>query len=122
MTRSLGIGAFVLIGVLALACDSLELTVAVNRNPDRSLSVSNANDTEWVDVRLVVEGVEGDGVVRPCGDQTIATWRPNQIITVPECADKVRLTVTTGGETARFAYYNGALFRRIGRKEIPIKQ
>jgi hypothetical protein len=32
----------------------------------------------------------------------------------------MRFTLTTGGETARFSYVNGQLYRRIGRKEVPI--
>jgi hypothetical protein len=41
-------------------------------------------------------------------------------VSVPACGDKIRLTLTTGGETARFAYANGQLYRRFGRKEVPV--
>ena len=41
---------------------------------------------------------------------------------LPACAEKVLFTVITGGETARFSYSEGQLYRRLGRKEVPIKQ
>jgi hypothetical protein len=44
------------------------------------------------------------------------------VIRVKACAEKVRFTLTTGAETARFSYSNGQLYRRLGRKEVPITQ
>lgn len=103
-----------------VACDSMELTIAVNETTDGWLEVANANDSAWTDARLVVEAVESEGTTRPCVEETRSRWESGETVRVPACGEKVRLTLTTGGETARFSYNNGQLYRRIGRKEIPV--
>jgi hypothetical protein len=103
-----------------LACDSMELTIAVSESADGWLEVANANDTVWTDAHLVVEAVESEGTTRPCVEEDMSRWEPGAAVRVPACGEKIRLTLTTGSETARFSYSNGQLFRRIGRKEIPI--
>lgn len=102
------------------ACDSMELTLGVAPGPDETLLVHNANDAVWEDARLVVEAEESDGSTRICAEQARATWQPGEEIRVPACAAKVRLTLTVAGEVARFAYVNGQLYRRFGRKEVPV--
>jgi len=110
-----------ILATIALAgCDSMELTIAVEGGSDDSLVVANANAEPWRDARLVVEAVERDNSTSVCADRTVVEWQPNATVTVPKCGDKVRLTLTTGGETARFSYVNGQLFRRFGRKEVPV--
>ena len=109
-----------LLAVAALGCDSVELTIGVSQGAEGELRVSNANDTAWVDAHLLVEAVEPDNSATPCLDRTLAVWRPGEVVAVPACGGKVRLTLTTGGETARFAWANGQLFRRFGRKEVPV--
>ena len=103
-----------------IGCDSMELTIAVREIDNTSLEVLNANDTVWTDARLVVEAFESEGATRPCVEEARARWQPGEAVTVPRCAEKVRLTLTANGETARFSYANGQLYRRIGRKEVPI--
>jgi len=105
-----------------VACDSVELTIAVSQPEENWLEVVNANDSVWKDARLVVEAFESEGTTRPCGEENVARWEPGEAIRVPACAEKVRFTLTTGGETARFSYSNGKLYRRLGRKEIPINK
>jgi len=102
------------------ACDSMELAIAVNQSEDGWLEVINANDRVWKDARLVIEAFESEGTTRPCGEESVTRWNPGQGIRVPACAEKVRFTLTTGGETARFSYSDGQVYRRIGRKEVPI--
>jgi len=114
----------VLVGLLILVvvgCDSMELTIGVESGNDSTLKVSNANDTEWADALLVVESVESDNSTSLCGEHRVGTWQPGESISVGACGSKIRLTLTTGGETARFSYANGQLFRRFGRKEVPVK-
>jgi hypothetical protein len=108
------------VAIAVAGCDSVELTIGVRPGPEGSLLVANADDAAWADARLVVEAVESDNSTTECADTTVARWEPGDEITVPACANKVRLTLTTGGETARFAYANGELFRRFGRKEVPV--
>jgi hypothetical protein len=112
----------VLLAAGLVACDSLELTIAVNQPEEGWLEVVNANDRVWEDASLVVEAFESEGTTRPCGEKSVSRWEPGEAIRVPACAEKVRFTLTTGGETARFSYFNGQLYRRIGRKEVPISQ
>ena len=50
----------------------------------------------------------------------VGSWKPGETISVPACGTKIRFTLTTGGETARFSYANGQLFRVFGRKEVPV--
>jgi hypothetical protein len=105
---------------LLAACDSVELTIGVAQGAPGSLEVSNANDVDWKDARLLVETVESDNSTAACFETTVASWSPGEAITIPACGNKIRLTLTTGGETARFAYANDKLFRRFGRKEVPV--
>jgi len=107
---------------LLVACDSVELTIAVRQVDAGWLEVSNANDTTWKDARLTIEAFESEGTARPCGEESVARWEPGQAVRVPACAEKVRFTLTTGGDTARFSYFKGQLYRRLGRREIPITQ
>ena len=110
-TLTVGAGCFV---------DSVELTIAVRQGDEGWLEVSNANDTAWKDARLTFEAFESEGTITPCGEEYIERWEPGQIVRVPACAEKVRFTLDTGGETARFSYFNGQLYRRLGRREVPI--
>jgi len=109
-----------LLAASAAGCDSVDLTIGVSPGTGGRLLVANANDIEWIDARLVVETVESDNSTAPCFDRMVASWPPGKTIDIPECGNKIRLTLTTGGETARFAYANGQLFRRFGRKEVPV--
>jgi hypothetical protein len=110
----------ILAAIAVVGCDSMELTIAVEGESDGSLVVANATSEPWRDARLVVEAVERDNSTSVCADRTVTEWQPMATVTVPKCGDKVRLTLTTGGETARFSYVNGQLFRRFGRKEVPV--
>ena len=101
-------------------CDSVELTIGVRPGPDSTLRVSNANDAEWVDAVLLIEVVESDNSTSRCGERRVASWLPGDEISVPTCPGKLRMTLTTGGETARFSWVNGQLFRKFGRKEVPV--
>jgi hypothetical protein len=118
--RSICLSCSLLMAAAAVGCDSVELTIGVRPGADGSLEVTNANDIEWLDARLVVEAVESDNSTILCSDRTIASWRPNQVVPIPACGNKIRLSLTTGGETARFTYANGQLFRRFGRKDVPV--
>ncbi len=109
-----------LLAAATAGCDSVDLTIGVSPGNDNSLIVSNANNTEWIDAQLVVETVESDNSTAPCVDRTLGSWQPGETITIPACGNKIRLTLITGGETARFVYSNGQLFRRFGRKEVPV--
>lgn len=113
MTLIVGVGCLV---------DSVELTIAVRQVDEGWLEVSNANDTAWKDVRLTVEAFESEATITPCGEEFIQRWEPGETVRVPACAEKVRFTLDTGGETARFSYFNGQLYRRLGRREVPISQ
>ena len=112
----------VLLAAGLVACDSIELTIAVDQPEDGWLEVVNSNDRVLKDATLVTEAFESEGTTRPCGEESVSRWEPGEAIRVPACAEKVRFTLTTGGETARFSYFNGQLYRRLGRKEIPISQ
>ena len=105
-----------------IACDSMELTIAVKQVNQDWLEVVNSNDRVLKDVRLVIEAFESEGATTPCGEESLPRWEPGAVIRVPACAEKVRLTLFTGGETARFSYSDGQLYRRLGRKEVPIRQ
>lgn len=114
---------FLLAAVLAavlLACDSMELTISVKQVNEDWLEVVNSNERALKDVRLVVEAFESEGATTACGEENLPRWEPGAVIRVPACAEKVRFTLVTGGETARFSYSDGQLYRRLGRKEVPI--
>lgn len=104
----------------ALACDSVELTIGVSPGASGTLEVTNANTAPWADARLLVESVESDNSRALCAERSMATWHPGEAVSVPICGDKIRFTIITGGETARFSYANDQLFRLFGRKEVPV--
>ncbi len=108
-----------LVGAL-LGCDSMELTIGVAEGGSGTLDVANADDSEWIDVRLVVEAVESDNSRALCAEKSVGSWKPGETISVPACGTKIRFTLSTGGETARFSYSNGQLYRVFGRKEVPV--
>jgi hypothetical protein len=120
MTISHPVIAGLILVVLMVGCDSMEHTVSVEPGTEGSLRVANATAETWSDARLVVEAVEHDNSTSVCAEETRSVWRPGESISVPECGDKIRLTLTVSGETARFSYANGQLFRRFGRKEVPV--
>lgn len=124
MVRAASILCIAMITSAGVGClvDSVELTIAVRPADDGMLEVSNANETTWKNAHLTIEAFVSEGTTTPCGEEDIARWEPGQAIRVPACAEKVRFTLTTGGETARFTYFNGQLYRRLGRREIPITQ
>jgi len=120
--RLFRIGIGVVFSVGLVACDSMELRIAVSQREEGWLEVVNSNDRTLEDAHLVVEAFESEGAVRVCAEETVPRWERGASIRVPECAEKVRFTLTSGGETARFSYLNGQLYRRIGRKEVPISR
>jgi hypothetical protein len=122
MRFQLRIALVALVASGLIACDSMELTIAVNQIDEEWLEVVNSNDRALKDVRLVVEAFESEGATTPCGEENLPRWEPGAVIRVPACAEKVRFTLVSGGETARFSYSNGQLYRRFGRKEVPITQ
>lgn len=120
MRSPLKICLCVMLATSIIACDSIELTIAVHEVDDDWLEVVNENDTVWTDARLVVEAFESEGATRPCAEEARSRWAPGEAMRVRRCGEKVRFTLTAGGDTARFSYANGQLYRRIGRKEVPI--
>jgi hypothetical protein len=98
----------------------MELTIAVKPSEGEWLEVVNSNDRLLKDIRLVVEAFESEGTTRQCGNVSVSRWEPGDKVRVRQCAEKIRLTLTTSGDTARFSYFDGRLYRRIGRKEVPM--
>jgi hypothetical protein len=103
-----------------ISCDSMELTIGVAPGPEGTLLVRNADQAVWNDARLVVEAEESDKSTTVCVDEMMTEWQPGEVLRVPACGDKIRFTLTVDGEIARFSYSNNQLYRRIGRKEVPI--
>jgi hypothetical protein len=101
-----------------------ELGIAVRTEADaagrQTLLVSNATAQTWTDVKVVVESVEADGSATPCSADRIATWGPAAEHRIPACGDKTRITLSTAGASAQFVVAGGKLYRRLGRKEIPV--
>jgi hypothetical protein len=130
MQRYLGPAAAILAAAVVLAsCGSSgapELTISVRTEPgpagQETLLVRNATGRVWTDVKVVVESVEVDGSATPCGADLIASWKPAEAHRIPSCGEKTRITLETGGASAQFVVANGKLYRRLGRKEIPLAE
>ncbi len=128
MRPHLGMTAGILAAALACAACSggraPELGISVRTEQDPAghevLLVSNATGQRWNDVRVVVEAVEADGSATPCSADRIATWEPAAEHRIPACGAKTRITLSTGGASAQFVVVGGKLFRKLGRKEIPV--
>ena len=117
---ALGIGAL----ILMVGCgggDVGELEILVTADGD-SLHVRNGSTSVWSDAHVVVqsrqEGEGGKG--RICADESFASWSPGEVKTLPACGDKNLIEVEAGGQRGQFVFYNGTLYRKLGRKEIPI--
>ncbi len=101
-----------------------DLTVSVTPVGDPSqpseLVVVNTSDRSWHDVRVVLEQAEVDGSTTPCGARTVGSWEPGQEVRLPACGERTRIGLETEGSSAAFVFAGGTLYRRIGRKEVPI--
>ncbi len=102
----------------------LGIAVRTERDPggSQTLLVSNATGQTWNDVKVLVESVEADGSATPCGVDRIAIWDPAGEQRIHACGDKTRITLSTGGASAQFVIVDGKLFRKLGRKEIPVAE
>jgi hypothetical protein len=98
-----------------------EVLISVTAQGD-ALTVTNATDGAWEDAHLTVQSrEEGEGRSGElCADDDVGTWHPGQSRVVPWCGDKTLIRVDTAGGSGEFIWAKERLFRKIGRKEIPL--
>ena len=99
-----------------------EITVSYpGQEDDSSFHLVNASDGEWTDVRVVLRAMRPDGIEEQCAQEHFPSWRPGSAQVLPKCpGEKMLITIETGGGQAFFVFAEGKLFRKIGRKEIPL--
>jgi len=98
----------------------IELAARPVGGSDRAVQLVNASPETWTDVHLIVQEDVAAGQGANCTDQRVTTWAPGDGVDVPVCGDRVRITVEVGGTVAMFSYHNNTLYRKIGRKEVPL--
>jgi hypothetical protein len=82
-----------------------------------SFSLVNRSGDEWSDVQVRVTGDSGGAA---CLDRILLIWRPGEAQTLPRCGDRTVVAVTVSGARVELVFANGKLFRKLGRREIPI--
>lgn len=113
--------------LLLAACGgptTADLTVEVRAEGDprrpSGLAVVNSSEIAWSNVELLLEHTEADGSTSPCGVRTIASWAPGEEVRTPACGERTRLTIETAEASAIYVFAGGTLYRRLGRKEVPV--
>lgn len=123
MRFSLIIAILLLLGSCGGATTA-DLTVDVRPEGDPvrpgGLVIANTSDLTWngVDVRL--ERTEEDGSTSPCGARALPSWAPGEEIRVPACGERTRITIESDEASAIYVFAGGRLYRRLGRKEVPV--
>jgi len=100
-----------------------ELEVSYRAGADKSsFGLVNASAEEWSDVQVLVRGLRPDGIESECAEKRIEAWSPGDAQTLPRCGDeKTLITIETGGQRAFFVLGGDTLYRKLGRREIPLK-
>lgn len=106
--------------LVTLACSSPE-PVELGLDPGSSaetFGLVNRTGSSWTQVGV---RVTGDGRAGACFDDVVATWGPGEVQSFPRCGDRSVVALTVDGQEALFVVGGGALYRKLGRREIPVR-
>jgi hypothetical protein len=118
VTLRAGVAAVALALVLAACGGGAEITVTLQEvGAGGSFGLVNRSPAGWSDVRVRVTGDSGGG---PCYDQVVSGWAPGELRTLPRCGERTLVSIEVGGQQAELVYANGKLYRKLGRREIPV--
>jgi hypothetical protein len=89
---------------------------------DAAFDLVNASDGTWSEVRVEVRAMRPDGVEAPCADERFPTWPAGAARALRKCpGEKLLVTLSVGGEQAHYVFAEGTLYRKLGRREIPVR-
>ena len=89
---------------------------------DAGFDLVNASQGAWSEVRLEVRAMRPDGIEETCAEKRFPTWPAGAAMTVPKCpGEKLLITVVVADEQAYYVFAEGTLYRKIGRREIPVE-
>lgn len=118
-TRAL-LPAIVAVVVLTVACggpEPVELGLDPGA-PGEAFGLVNRTDSVWLQVRV---RVTGDGGAGACFDGVVDSWGPGETRGFPRCGDRTLVALTVDGQEAFFVVGGGTLYRKLGRREIPVR-
>lgn len=106
--------------LVTLACGSPE-PVELALDPGTSgeaFALVNRTGSAWTQVAV---RVTGDGRAGSCFDDVVATWGPGEARSFPRCGERSVMTLTVAGRESLFVVGGGTLYRKLGRREIPVR-
>ena len=110
--------AAVALGLALAACGGAEITVALQGGGGgESFGLVNRSPKGWSGVRVRVTGDSGGG---SCFDQVVPSWAPGEVRDLPRCGDRTLVAIEVSGKQAELVYANGMLYRKLGRREVPV--
>lgn len=86
--------------------------------PGETFGLVNRTTSPWSQVSV---RVTGDGGAGACFDGVVATWGAGETQTFPRCGDRSVVALTVDGQEAFFVVGGGTLYRKLGRREIPVR-
>ena len=115
------LGWSALLALLATGCGGgggVELGLAPDPSPGAFALVNRTPDT-WSEVRVRVTGDDHAG---PCHDAVLPRWPAGEARSFPRCGDRTLVAVTVRGKETFFVVAGATLYRKLGRKEIPVRR
>ncbi len=108
---------------LALLCSacggSTDLKVSLAPGDgEGAFALVNRSDGAWDGARV---RVTGDGPTATCFDQAVASWPAGEARSFPRCGDRTVIALEVDGARADLVLASGTLYRKLGRREIPIR-
>jgi hypothetical protein len=110
-------------GLLCLAwwgCGGSE-PVEVGLDPGSSVEtfgLVNLTRSPWSGVAV---RVTGDARATACFTGVVDSWGPGEVRSFPRCGDRTLVALTVDGREALFVFGGGTLYRKLGRREIPVR-
>lgn len=106
--------------VLTLACagpEPVELALDPGSSAE-TFGLVNRTGSPWSGVAV---RVTGDAGATACFTGVVDTWGPGEVRSFPRCGDRTLVALTVGGQESFFVVGGGTLYRKLGRREIPVR-
>jgi hypothetical protein len=99
-----------------------EVKVSYQAGDDRSsFQLQNASGQEWSEVKVLFRRLRPDGIETECATRKYEEWPAGIWVKLPRCeGDRTLITIETGGQQAFFVLAGDKLYRKFGRREVPV--
>jgi len=107
--------------ILGCSSEPAEISVTLADSDATSFELVNASSQEWSEVEVTLQQLRPDGIEAACESRQLPSWRPGEAHRFPQCGgEKTLITITTQGQRAAYAFAEGKLYRKFGRREIQV--